>query len=73
MKGKSIAECSPGAFCTTFDLHEVSLEKKFWVFLRVVVLHRFYFRQTLGHSECNRAKLQSLTNSIQLYWIFYFP
>ena len=35
MKVVSIAECSLGAFCNTFDLHEViiDLEPKFFVFL----------------------------------------
>ena len=46
MKVESIAECSPevGAFCNTFDLHQViiGLENQFSVFLRVVVLDRFY-------------------------------
>ena len=43
MKVKSIAECSPGAFCNTFDLHlgVLGLENQFSVILRVVVLHRF--------------------------------
>ena len=35
MKVVSIAECSLGAFCNTFDLHEaiIDLEPKFFVFL----------------------------------------
>ena len=39
MKVKSIA------FCNTFDLHQaiISLENQFLVFLRVAVLHRFYW------------------------------
>ena len=36
MKVESIAECSLGAFCNTFDLHEAMF------FFRVTVLHRFY-------------------------------
>ena len=34
-----------GAFCNTFDLHKViiGLENQFWFFLRVAVLHRFYY------------------------------
>ena len=47
MKVKSIAECSIGAFCNTFDLHKaiIGLESQFVVFflscgLRKVVLYR---------------------------------
>ena len=45
MKVDSIAECSVGAFCNTFDLHLaiIGLENQLLVFLRVAVLHRFYF------------------------------
>ena len=44
MKVGSIAECSLGAFCNTFDLHLaiIGLENQFSVFLRFAVLHRFY-------------------------------
>ena len=44
MKVQSIAECSLGAFCNTFDLHLgiLGLENQFLVFLRVAVLHRFF-------------------------------
>ena len=44
MKVESIAECSLGAFCNTFDLHKaiIGLENQFSVFFRVAVLHRFY-------------------------------
>ena len=44
MQVKSIAECSLGLFCNTFDLHKVKidLENHFLVFLRVAILHRFY-------------------------------
>ena len=46
MKVESISECSLplGAFCNTFDLHEVIIchETQFLVVLRVVVLDRFY-------------------------------
>ena len=50
---KSIAECL-GAFCNTFDLHKaiiIGLENQFVVFLRVAVLHRFYYtvNVTLGN------------------------
>ena len=43
-----------GAFCNTFDLHSaiIGLEKQFSVFLRVVVLHRFYYNHT--GSECEQ-------------------
>ena len=47
MKVKSIAECSLGAFCNTFDLHQaiISLKKRFLVFflsggLRQVLLYK---------------------------------
>ena len=45
MKVKSIAECSlKRAFCNTFDLHLaiIGLENQFLVFMRVVVLDRFF-------------------------------
>ena len=47
---------SIGAFCNTFDLHLgiIGLINHFSVFLRVVVLHRFY---------CQAAILE-----IQQYW-----
>ena len=42
MKVESIAECSLGAFCNTFDLHLaiIDLENQFLV---------FFFRGRLGH------------------------
>ena len=53
MKVKSIAECSLGAFCNSFDLHLAinGLEKQFLVFflsgrLRQVLLYSFFKR---GH------------------------
>ena len=49
MKVKSIAECSLGAFCNTFDLHEgiIGLENQFLLFflsgrLRQVLLYIDY-------------------------------
>ena len=45
MKVESIAECSKGSILQYFDLHLaiISIENQFLVFLRVAVLHRFYF------------------------------
>ena len=40
MKVKSIAECSPWSILQYFAI--IGLEKQFLVFLKVVVLHRFY-------------------------------
>ena len=44
MHVESIAECSLGAFCNTFDLHEgiISLENQFLVVFGVAALGRFY-------------------------------
>ena len=44
MKVKSIAECSLGAFCNTFDLHLaiIGLENQVFVFFRVAILHRLH-------------------------------
>ena len=44
MKVESIAECSKGPFCNTFDLHEaiISLDNQFLVFLKMAILHTFY-------------------------------
>ena len=57
MKVKSIAECSLGAFCNTFDLHLViiGLEYQYVVFLRVAFLHRFYC--TLILYVCEKLRL----------------
>ena len=39
---ESIAECSFGAFCNTFDLHKAIISlKTFLVLSRVAILHRF--------------------------------
>ena len=44
-----------GALCNTFNLHSaiIGLEKQFFVFLRVAIVHRFYCRlnQTYGYEE----------------------
>ena len=44
MTNGSLIKVKRGAFCNTFDLHEVinSLENQFLVFLRVAILHKFY-------------------------------
>ena len=44
MKVEGIAECSPWSILQYFDLHEAIIrhENQFLVFLRVVVLDRFY-------------------------------
>ena len=36
MKVESVAECSLGAFCNTFDLHKaiIGLENQFWSFFK---------------------------------------
>ena len=49
MEDKSIADAPLGAFCNTFDLHQVIIgfENQFSVFLREVILHRVYCRLTL--------------------------
>ena len=49
MKVISVAECSLGAFCNTFDLHYAIIgnENYFSVFLRVTILHRFYCNCTV--------------------------
>ena len=43
------------AFCNTFDLHSaiIRLENQFVVFLRVLVLHRFYCKWLLAYRKVN--------------------
>ena len=55
MKVESIAECSLGAFCNTFDLHLAitGLENQFLVFLRVAVLDRFWCIGKEINTICN--------------------
>ena len=44
MNVESIAECSLGAFCNTFDLHKaiIGLENQFWSVFEWPRLDRFY-------------------------------
>ena len=72
MKVESIAECSLGAFCNTFDLHEpiIHLKKQFLVFflsgrLRHVLLYLYCFRGALQNLEHIRDESSPLPPQIQ--------
>ena len=72
MKVESIAECSLGAFCDTFDLHKarINLENQFLVFflsgcLRQVLLFLFFFYRHLLQRSCS-----IITNIICIYFYF---
>ena len=60
MKVESIAECSLGAFCNTFDLHQaiIGLENQFVVFLRVALVHRFYCNNEMGNGHMSKINMR---------------
>ena len=73
MKVESIAECSKGAFCNTFDLHQaiIGLEKQFLVFflsgcLRQVLLHSNYPWHALSPHSASLVTFTYISNSSEL-------
>ena len=63
MKVKSIAECSLGAFCNTFHLHQaiISLENQFWSSFWVATQDRFYCTGKSGWTIVYTVRLQAIT------------
>ena len=71
MQVKSRAECSQGAFCTTFDLHlaPICLNDFCCVYLWAAVLGRFYCIVLLKAIKLNaKITLFTLDNSLSLQW-----
>ena len=66
MNAESIAECTRGAICNTFDLHlaKIGLENQFVVFLRVAVLHRFYCTLYWIHKITGGKKLHNYSKKV---------
>ena len=64
MKVKSIAECSPGAFCNTFDLHlgQIGLKNQFSVFFESFCFTQVFLYEVehkLGGGNPGKMKIQN--------------